>query len=334
MKPLVSVITVTKNLISNGRETFFIKAVDSVQRQSYPEIEHIIIDGASSDGTLDLFKKVNFIENHKIYSEPDSGMWNAQNKGIKRANGKYIIFLNSDDYYVYDDAIFDLVRKIEEETADYCISNFQSITLNGEFFSDFCKNIPPLPKEAFYYHMTFNHETLLCKKEVYDELGYLNEKYKTAADYYFNIQLVLNGKKQAYLNKPTIAARAGGATICKDGTYSQATLENVKLIWNDFFNLHNLGNDDVKNILLKCKPTSELNINARNLILKKKPENFDYPLFFSITDCMDAKNILSSKWMKKLLARAEKAGVTRLPRFIYKTFSLYCKVKTIFKRGK
>lgn len=339
--PLVSIVTVTYNLINAHRKTFFQKAVESVRRQTYPNIEHIIMDGASNDGTLDLFKETRFIEKHKIYSEPDSGMWNAMNNGIKKSNGKYIIFLNSDDYYVYDDAILDLVTKIEEDNSDYVISNFQAISLKGEFFNDFCKNIPPLPKEHFYRHMTYNHETLLCKKDIYDELGYHNEKYKTAIDYYFNIQLVLNGKKQAYLNKPTIAARAGGATVDKQGSLSRATVENVKLIWNDFFNLSDLSNNDVKKLLQNDALMPHKFIeNVINLIGSIRPKNFDYIIFLkSVLQQREVRaereggdDILSSKWMKKLLHRAEKSGVNRLPRFVYRAFSLYCKTKKLFKR--
>ena len=98
-QPLVSIITITFNIISNSRKKLFVKCLESVHKQTYKNIEHVVIDGASKDRTVDLIKKYVKKGWVKYISEPDEGIYDAMNKGIKLAKGKYISFLNSDDYY-------------------------------------------------------------------------------------------------------------------------------------------------------------------------------------------------------------------------------------------
>ena len=97
--PLVTVITVTYNLIKGKREKFIIQCLESVHNQRYSNIEHIVIDGASDDGTLPLLKKYESLGWIKLFSEPDTGIYDAMNKGILKANGKYVSILNSDDFF-------------------------------------------------------------------------------------------------------------------------------------------------------------------------------------------------------------------------------------------
>ena len=106
MQPLVSIITVTRNLIDAGRKDFFRQCVESVRMQDYPNIEHLIIDGASTDGTVDLLKEMNV----NYISEPDAGIYTAINKGISLSEGKYVAFLNSDDFYTRSDMNVNRVR--------------------------------------------------------------------------------------------------------------------------------------------------------------------------------------------------------------------------------
>ena len=116
IKPLVTVITITFNCIKYGRKETLIQSIESVQNQDYENFEHIIIDGASSDGTLELLQSYPHL---KVFSEPDNGVYDAFNKGVKRANGKYIVFVNSDDYFSTNKAISLSVDALEKENADY-----------------------------------------------------------------------------------------------------------------------------------------------------------------------------------------------------------------------
>lgn len=97
--PLVTVITATYNLIENKRAKFIIQCLESVHNQHYSNIEHIVIDGASNDGTLSLLREYESQGWIKLFSEPDAGIYDAMNKGILKASGKYISILNSDDFF-------------------------------------------------------------------------------------------------------------------------------------------------------------------------------------------------------------------------------------------
>lgn len=282
--PLVTVISVTYNLIKSGRKEFFKKCVESLLCQTYPNIEYLIIDGASSDGTLNLFDEMNFPKNTTIISEPDTGMWNAMNKGIKKAKGKYICFLNSDDFYVTDTIIADCIAQLEETNSDYSIANFMLIKLNGEVINEWCKNIKPFPRECFYRTMTYNHETLICRKDVYERLGLHDEKYKTATDYYFNIRLIFAACTSVYIDKIMIAARVGGETVNDNGEFSSSTLINVTNIWNDMFPGCNFTPELTKAALSKRLFPCECLKKIKEKIIAMQLKDFDYNIFIDDID--------------------------------------------------
>ena len=109
----VTVVTITYNLIKSGRSKFFKQCIDSIYSQTYGSIEHIIIDGNSNDGTLEMLKKE--APKSLIYSEPDEGIYDAFNKGIKKASGKYIAFLNPYDYIQDDRWLEQVYARFEED---------------------------------------------------------------------------------------------------------------------------------------------------------------------------------------------------------------------------
>ena len=116
-EPKVSIITAVYN-----NAEFVRVALESAKNQDYPNIEHIIIDGGSTDRTLDI------LHEHKdqiatLVSEPDNGIYDALNKGIERATGKYIAFLHSDDVFGSDSAISRLVEQAERQNAEFCCSD-------------------------------------------------------------------------------------------------------------------------------------------------------------------------------------------------------------------
>ena len=94
----ISVITATFNLIKNGREAFFRQMVESVQRQTCRNVEHLIVDGGSSDGTVQMLEELASAGKIRYISEPDKGIYDAMNKGAALAAGELITFLNSDDF--------------------------------------------------------------------------------------------------------------------------------------------------------------------------------------------------------------------------------------------
>ncbi len=289
--PKITVITATFNLIKDKREKFFRQCVESVHNQTYPNIEHIVIDAASKDGTLDLIKEYEDKGWLKCYSEPDKGMWEGMNKGIKKATGKYVCFLNSDDFYTNDDVLELSVKKLEETQSDYCYAPFDVIKRENDEFVIHCNF---LPVERFFMGMTYNHETLVCKKSVYEELGYHNEKYRTTIDYAFNISLVLNDYKHTHINKTMITARLGGATTGNDGKCSKETLENIDKLYADVFDFYKFGEGSCRIMFLENIYPPYFLQTLKHIIFGKELKNFNYLFFLDYVN--EAQKMNDKKW--------------------------------------
>lgn len=193
MNPLVSVVTVTYNLVKSGRSEAFRRAVDSVHNQTYENIEHIIIDGASNDGTLDLFRDYELAGKVNVYSEPDTGIYNAMNKGLARAKGKYIIYLNSDDFWHNPKGIEQSVYILELAQADFSVAPFTLQKENGEVPGS---SIPSLA--SFFAIMPCCHNTMLARTELLRKLDGFDESYKISADYNLTTRLLLQGAHPVY----------------------------------------------------------------------------------------------------------------------------------------
>jgi glycosyltransferase involved in cell wall biosynthesis len=148
---------------------FFEKMISSVANQSYgrENIEHIIVDGASSDGTLEIiryYKNKNLI-NHYI-SEKDSSVYDAMNKGRMLASGDYCLFLNSDDY-LSTDAIELLVNKAKSSSADYIYADAAIIQEDGTLIGHHHGN-----ESRVFFGMPYNHQTLLVSRQVYQNVDF------------------------------------------------------------------------------------------------------------------------------------------------------------------
>jgi glycosyltransferase involved in cell wall biosynthesis len=166
----VTIVTVVYNLYENGRVRTFKQAVNSVQEQSYNNVEHLIIDGDSNDGTKELLYKISRKTGMRIISEPDNGIYDAMNKGIKNATGKYVAFLNSDDFYSDKDAIKKSINALEKSNADFSYSSAYSIDEKSSriFEGDMSIVINNMP---------FPHLTMFTKRSVLlKEKGFV---YKT-----------------------------------------------------------------------------------------------------------------------------------------------------------
>ena len=201
-KPKVTVITATYNLIKNNRKNYFIQALESVQKQSYDNIEHLIIDGGSDDGTITIleeYKKMGWI---KYYSEPDDGIYYAFNKGIEKAEGKYICFLNSDDYYWDPNAIEKNVHALEKHRADFSYGDTY-IEENGKLnlYKGRINKIFTRP---------FMHISMICSKDMLCRMGKFNTKFSVAADYNLILKCILQKQKMVYIPCCIGVYRLGG----------------------------------------------------------------------------------------------------------------------------
>ena len=207
MSPKVSIITVCFNSAKTIRDT-----IESVLSQDYPDIEYIIIDGGSSDETLAIVKEYAG-RISVILSERDQGIYDAMNKGVALASGDIVGMLNSDDVYMNEHAVSDLMKKMQDAKAD---SVFADLVIVDPL---------DLSKVLRYYDSSYfspskfrfgwmpAHPTFFVKKSLYDKVGPYSLNYKISADYEMLIRLLWVQKASyAYLQKPVVRMRYGGAS--------------------------------------------------------------------------------------------------------------------------
>jgi glycosyltransferase involved in cell wall biosynthesis len=167
----ISIITINRNNIQ-GLE----KTIQSVIKQTYANIEYIVIDGASDDGSVELIKKY-ALSIHTWVSEADGGIYNAMNKGLKKATGNYVLFLNSGDYLV-DNTIIERVAKSAK--------NEDIIYGDMAIYEEHSLRVLKSP-DTISYHSRYQHDlppqpVSFIKLELFDSVGGFNEHYKIIAD--------------------------------------------------------------------------------------------------------------------------------------------------------
>ena len=203
---MISVITPCKNIIRDGREACFRKMMESLRGQSCRDFEHIVIDGASGDGTVELLREYAAAgEIDVLRSEPDKNVHEAMNKGLRLARGEYVYMMNSDNYFTCRDFFEMSLRELEREQADFTHADRLIISRTGA---------PSMVKRgderAAFFRMPFRYQTMLIRKAVYDETGPFDESYEIAGDYKFMIKMLLAGKRGCYLPRTVLCSLDGG----------------------------------------------------------------------------------------------------------------------------
>ena len=198
-KPLISVITV----VFNG-DKFLEETVQSVISQTYDNVEYIIIDGGSTDGTLDIIKKYDGQLDYWV-SERDKGIYDGMNKGVIAATGGIVAFLNSDDYY-FPDVLTEVASFLTE---DYLACGILKVYGNG------CtKEMMPISKSFLPTRpgcgMPFPHPGLFVRSYVFKRIGLFDQKYRIAADMDFVFRMLLSGFIGATLQNIVVNFRDGG----------------------------------------------------------------------------------------------------------------------------
>lgn len=209
----ISIITVCLNSEQTIEQT-----IRSVVEQDDCDYEYIIIDGESTDRTLETIRK--YEENiSMVISEPDNGLYDAMNKGIALATGDIIGIINSDDWY--EPKILKEVRKYFLETdAEVIYGNLNIVYPNGEL-----RVLIPTDIEKIRYGMEIPHPTVFIKRDVYERLGTFELKYKIAADYDFILRLYTGGVKFGYQNRIFANFRFGGVSNKQAEKCMEETLE-------------------------------------------------------------------------------------------------------------
>lgn len=221
----VSIITITFNSATTIRDT-----LESVANQSHGNIEHIIIDGASTDDTLAIVSKFKHVS--KVISEPDEGIYDAMNKGIFQATGDIIGILNSDDVFAANHVIKKVVTCFKED------KTLSSLYGNLEYFKGNDKDkiirywkSKPIYSSYFEDGEIIPHPTLFVKKEVYEQIGGYWANFRISGDNEFIFRMLkIYNYKSFHLDKTLVKMRVGGISTRGIKSYIISTIELTK-VW-------------------------------------------------------------------------------------------------------
>ncbi|MBS1650921.1 MAG: glycosyltransferase [Bacteroidetes bacterium] len=199
----VSIITATYN-----SEMFIACCINSVQQQTYSAIEHIVVDGGSTDKTLSILNEFKHI---KLITGKDNGIYDALNKGIDAATGNVIAILHSDDFYTNNLVIENYAALFEKSGCDAIYSNLHYVDRKNtlKIVRNWHSGI--FSKNKFKYGWMPPHPTVFIKKKVYEDFGKFNLEFTSAADYELMLRLFYkNTVLPFYLNEFTVKMRVGG----------------------------------------------------------------------------------------------------------------------------
>jgi len=201
----LSLITVTYNSSKTLLDTF-----QSVFSQTYSDIEYIIIDGASKDNTVSIIKEYEpkFNGRMKWVSEPDKGLYDAMNKGIRMATGDVIGILNSDDLFMDNDVISDIAAAFDEQ-ADAIFGNLYFV--EQENVNQIVRVWKGSPYKSFKSGWHPAHPTFYVRRELYEKYGVFDTTFDVSADFELMLRLIEKyGIRTKYLDRYMVRMRMGG----------------------------------------------------------------------------------------------------------------------------
>ena len=217
---IISIITVCFNA-----EPTIERCILSVINQSFSNIEYIIIDGGSTDNTLNIIDKYR----HKIkivVSEADNGIYDAMNKGIKIAKGEIVGMLNADDFFADENILLNVAKAFKLNNPDVLYGDLDYVDNSNKVIRSW--------KSGKYSNGIFNwgwmppHPTFYCKRIYFEKLGYYSLNYGTAADYELMVRFLhLNKLSVFYLKLIMVKMEIGGAS-------NNSIYNRIKVIKNDY----------------------------------------------------------------------------------------------------
>lgn len=220
-EPKITVITVCFNSARTLAET-----LESVANQSWEGVEHIVIDGASTDGTLDIIDRYRSSLTC-VQSEPDQGLYDAMNKGIQLASGDIVGFLNSDDVFADTDVLSKIAQAMQDPSVDACYGDLVYVAKEDT------SKIVRYWKSRKYRHGLFGlgwvpaHPTFYARRELYQKFGDFDLDMRLAADFdillrFFEVHRI----SSVYLPEVLVRMRLGGAT---NGSFGNVFRQNREI---------------------------------------------------------------------------------------------------------
>lgn len=224
----ISIITATYNSSATLRDT-----IESVLRQTYSDIEYLLIDGASTDHTLEIIEsyRPKFQGRMRYISEPDKGIYDAMNKGIAMATGDVIGILNSDDFYTSEGVLEEVVKAFEESEADAVYGDIHYV--KNEDLGKCVRYYSSKPFRRSWMRLGFMpaHPSFYCRREVYVKYGAFDTSYKVAADFENLLRLIFVHRiRTQYIPMDFVSMRTGGASSSGMVSHKQIMKDHLRAL--------------------------------------------------------------------------------------------------------
>lgn len=174
----LSIITINYNNFDGLQKT-----MQSVFSQSFKDFEYIVIDGGSDDGSKELIEQNSSKITYWV-SESDNGIYHAMNKGIKKAKGDYVFFLNSGDTFYNDAVLQQIVNSFTSKKDIY----YGNVMINED--ESYVKTFPKELSFRFFFQQTITHQAVFVKRELFDTVFYFNESLKFVSDWEYLINAI------------------------------------------------------------------------------------------------------------------------------------------------
>ncbi|MCF7560322.1 glycosyltransferase [Sabulilitoribacter multivorans] len=218
MKHKISIITVNYNNLEGLKKT-----IESVKSQTYQSFEYIVIDGCSNDGSSEFLEKNKELFDYWI-SEPDNGVYQAMNKGLKKATGEYLLFLNSGDHFISNKVLEENYR----ELIDASIIYFNLQVVENE--KTFIKEYPSTLSFSYFVSDTLPHPATFIKKEVFSNTHLYREDFKIVSDWKFFMDAICKyNVTYKHINKPLSTFYIGGMSSNPENRIFKQNEKNIVL---------------------------------------------------------------------------------------------------------
>jgi len=202
---MLSIITVCFNIAETIEDT-----IKSVLSQDYKDIEYIVVDGGSTDGTLDIINRYKY-KIAKVISEPDNGIYHAMNKGLRSSTGDILAILNGDDVYAEKTTVSQMAEFIQHNGLDAAYGDLIYVDRRDTGRVKRFWQPGRYKQGAFSHGWVIPHPTFFCRKGIFERFGYFNDTLQIAADFELMLRLVEKHQiKIDYLPKVIVKMGTGG----------------------------------------------------------------------------------------------------------------------------
>ena len=304
--PKIAIITPVYNIIKSGRTEFIKQNIESIYNQTYKNVEHILQDGDSDDGTLNLLREYADKGWITLYSEKDTSVHDAINKAVSKTDADFIGILGSDDYYKDSDILEYIVSTyLQDETIDYVYGDEEHISVtDGSYIDTWYGNAH---ENEFWRGVCYATEAIIFSKKIFTEVGMFDLNYPIVADLKLQMQFKFKDYKPVYCGRVINVFRQGAGLSSNNDTLFYHTNEFAEICSKLWQKLDATMTPEKAEYMLKYYEYDEnFLMKLRRYVINLKLKNIDYIAFNKYIE--ELIRIYYSKKREKILSISTVGG--------------------------